>query len=133
DQVKGAMAEELAVWAKTMEELKITLAIKAHSKLAMNLPERLLWLEDQVRSPRIRVVYDYSHFLANKLDMEKTMRDVASRADFIHIKDTVGVAPDHRFVLPGDGPTDFKAYVKALTASVDRGPEVVQVSVAVCP
>ena len=80
DQVKGAMAEELAVWAKTMEELKITLAIKAHSKLAMNLPERLLWLEDQVRSPRIRVVYDYSHFLANKLDMEKTMRDVASRA-----------------------------------------------------
>jgi sugar phosphate isomerase/epimerase len=59
------------------------------------------------------------------------MEQVASRAVFVHIKDTIGVAPDHRFVLPGDGPTDFKAYVKALAASGYRGPVEVEVSVDV--
>ena len=131
DELKDGMAKELAVWAKTMDELKTTLAIKAHSKTAMNLPDRLLWLEAQVKSPLVRVVYDYSHFLANKLDMRQTMRDVASRAAFVHIKDTVGVAPNHQFVLPGDGPTDFKVLLKALAASGYKGPVEVEVSVDV--
>src|SRR5262245_8597806 len=51
EESKNAMAEELAGWAKALESLKITLAIKAHSKLAMSVPERLLWMIDQVRSP----------------------------------------------------------------------------------
>src|SRR5436190_8219842 len=69
EQLKEPMATELHVWAKLADELKVTIALKAHSKNAMDLPERLLWLVDQVKSPRVRVVYDYSHFLANKLEM----------------------------------------------------------------
>jgi sugar phosphate isomerase/epimerase len=131
DEMKSAMADELAVWAKKVEELKVTLAIKAHSKTAMSRPERILWLADQVTSPRLKLVYDYSHFAAFGLDMRKTMEQVVPRSVFVHIKDTIGTAPSHHFVLPGDGPVDFGAYAKNLIDLGYRGPVVVEVSVDV--
>ena len=131
DELKNAMADELAAWAKTLEQLKVTLAIKAHSKTAMSRPEHIVWLADQVNSPRIKMVYDYSHYAANQLDMRKTMEQVATRAVFVHIKDVEGVAPNHRFLLPGDGHIDYKAYLKTLREAGYRGPVVVEVSVDV--
>jgi sugar phosphate isomerase/epimerase len=131
DELKNAMADELAAWAKKAEELRVTLAIKAHSKTAMSRPERALWLADQVSSPRVKLVYDYSHYAAFGLDMRKTMEQVAPRSVFVHIKDTIGSAPNHRFVLPGDGPVDFKIYAKNLIELGYRGPVVVEVSVDV--
>jgi len=131
DTNKNAMADELGAWMKTLEELKTTLAIKAHSKTAMNRPERLLWLAGQVKSPRLKFVYDYSHFAAFGLDMRKTMEQIVPNAAFVHIKDTIGMAPDHRFVLPGDGPVDFKPYIRNLVDLGYRGPVIVEVSVDV--
>jgi sugar phosphate isomerase/epimerase len=131
DDMKNAMADELGAWAVKLEELKVTVALKAHSKTAMSRPERLLWLADQVKSPRVKLVYDYSHFAAFGLDMRKTMEQVVPRAVFVHIKDTIGTAPNHHFVLPGDGPVDFKAYMKNLVDLGYRGPVVVEVSVDV--
>lgn len=128
---KNAMAEELAAWARRAEELDLTLAIKAHSKTATNSPERLLFLFDQVKSPKLRLVYDYSHFAAFGLDMRKTMEPIVPHAVFVHIKDTLGRAPDHKFVLPGDGPVDFRAYMHNLVEFGYRGPVVVEVSVDV--
>jgi len=131
DDVKTAMAEELAAWARKADELKIMVAIKAHSKTAMNLPERALWLMNQVKSPRVKLVYDYSHYSANGLDLHKTMEQIVPHAVFVHIKDTIGRAPDHRFVLPGDGPVDFKDYRKGLIDLGYRDAVVVEVSVDV--
>ena len=58
EERKNAMAEELVALAKTAEEMKTVLAIKAHSKNAMNLPERALWLADQAKSKWVSLVYD---------------------------------------------------------------------------
>jgi inosose dehydratase len=131
DEMKSAMAAELEAWARTAEELKVTLALKAHSKQAMSHPEHALWLIGQVKSPRVRLVYDYSHYSPFGLDMRKTMEQVVPHTVFVHIKDTIGMAPDHHFVLPGDGPVDFKVYAKNLTEVGYRGPVVVEVSVDV--
>jgi sugar phosphate isomerase/epimerase len=131
EQTKDAMAVELAAWAKTAEELKTTLAIKAHAATVMNLPERVLWLADRVTSPRLKLVYDYSHYSVNGLDMVKTMQQIATKAVFVHIKDMRGTPDNYKFLLPGDGDIDYRAYVKALTAVGYRGPVVVEVSVHV--
>jgi sugar phosphate isomerase/epimerase len=131
DAIKDAMADELAAWMKTVNEMKITLAIKAHSKTAMNRPERLLWLATQVPGSGLKFVYDYSHFAAFGLDMRKTMEQIVPRTVFVHIKDTIGSAPNHRFVLPGDGPVDFKPYARNLLDLGYRGPVIVEVSVDV--
>jgi inosose dehydratase len=131
DELKGAMADELAAWAKKAETLEITVAIKGHSKTAMCRPERVLWLARQVPSPRIKLVYDYSHYAAFGLDMRTTMEQILPRTVFVHIKDTLGTTPNHHFVLPGDGPVDFKVYAKNLVELGYRGPVVVEVSVDV--
>jgi len=132
EELKNRMAEELAQWAKTLAELKVVLAIKCHSKTAMSRPEFALWLTDQVKSPWVKVVYDYSHFLASSLDLKTTMQQMIPRAVFVHIKDTEGRAPNHRFLLPGDGDIDYKgSYVPTLKALGYRGPVVVEVSVDV--
>ena len=131
DKMKDAMADELGAWAKMAERLETTLAIKPHSKTAMNLPERALWLIDQVKSPWIKLVYDYSHYEVNRLDMRETMAQIATRSVFAHIKDSEGGPDDFRFLLPGDGRIDYKAYVEALTGVGYCGPVMVEVSVDV--
>jgi len=131
EAMRNAMADELSAWSRKIEELKITLAIKAHSKTAVSRPEHLQWLAGQVQSPRLKFVYDFSHFAAFGLDMRKTMEQIVPRAVFVHIKDTIGTAPNHHFVLPGDGPVDFKLYVRNLIELGYSGPVIVEVSVDV--
>jgi sugar phosphate isomerase/epimerase len=128
DELKNAMVDELGVWARKVEQLKVTLALKAHSMNAMNLPEREVWLVNQVKSPRLKLVYDYSHFSPVGLDLRKTMQEVLPYTVFVHIKDTVGTAPNHRFVLPGDGTVDLNAYHDNLIELGYRGPIEVEVS-----
>jgi len=131
DELKSGMARELEAWARTAEELKVTLALKAHSKQAMSHPEHALWLIGHMKSPRVKMVYDYSHYSPFGLDMRQTMEQIVPHTVFVHIKDTIGKAPDHHFVLPGDGPVDFKVYAKNLAEVGYRGPVVVEVSVDV--
>ena len=122
------MAEELATWASKLNELDVTFCIKPHSKQAMGRPEQLLWMLDRVDHPRLKGVYDYGHFMAFGLGLEETIRQVAPRAGFVHIKDAVGMAPDHRFVLPGDGGVDYARFLKAMAEVGYQGPIVVEVS-----
>ncbi|HEY1340483.1 MAG TPA: TIM barrel protein [Bryobacteraceae bacterium] len=86
---------------------------------------------EQVKSPWISLVYDYSHYQVNGLDMRATMEQVARRAVFVHIKDSKATADGFKFLLPGDGSIDYKAYVGALTSVGYRGPVLVEVSVDV--
>ncbi len=74
DQVKSSMADELGEWAKLAEEGGITICFKPHADQAADVPDRALWLLKQVASPRIRIVYDYSHFQVQGLSLEESLR-----------------------------------------------------------
>jgi sugar phosphate isomerase/epimerase len=128
EQKKQAMADELHVWAATLAPLKTVVAIKPHVSGAMDLPEKALWLVNQVASPWVKLVYDYSHYELHELDMRETMRQLVRRSAFAHIKDSEGNADKFKFLLPGDGRMDYKAYVQALTEAGYRGAVVVEVS-----
>ena len=125
---REAMARELATWAGKLDELDVTFCIKPHSKQAVGTPEQLLWMLDRVNHPRMKGVYDYGHFMAFGLGLDETIRQVAPRAGFVHIKDAVGKAPDHRFVLPGEGGVDYARFLKSMAEVGYRGPIVVEVS-----
>ena len=125
---RDVMADELGKWASKLDELDVTFCIKPHSKQAMGRPEELLWMLDKVNHPRMKGVYDYGHFMAFGLGLEETIRQVALRCGFVHIKDTIGKAPDHRFVLPGDGGVDYARFLKTMADVGYQGPIVVEVS-----
>jgi sugar phosphate isomerase/epimerase len=128
EEKKQAMSEELHVWAETLAPLKTVVAIKPHVSGAMNLPDRALWMVNQVASPWVKLVYDYSHYELHSLDLKETMRQLVRQSVFVHIKDSEGDAAKFKFLLPGDGRMDYKAYVQALTAAGYNGAVVVEVS-----
>jgi len=128
DEQKAGMAEKLHAWAAAAEKAKTVIAVKAHVGSAVNSPERLLWLLDQVKSPAIQVAYDYSHFQLMGIDMEESMKLLLPRTKFIHVKDSVGTMPKFQFVLPGEGSIDYVKYFAALKQHGYIGPVCVEVS-----
>ena len=114
DQGKERIAEELRQWAQLAEDGKITVCFKPHADQAVDMPDRALWLLQQVNSPRIRIVYDYSHFQVQGLPLEATLRELLPYTSYIAVKDSTGDRAKHQFVLPGDGGTDYVAYLRLL-------------------
>lgn len=128
DQVKDRMVTNLRVWAKAAEEAKIIIAIKAHIMNAVQNPERLLWLWHAVDHPSIQLAYDYSHFQVQNLPFDETFAAILPHTRFIHVKDAGGTPEKVKFMLPGEGTTDYAAYFKKLQEFGYKGDVVVEVS-----
>lgn len=126
--VRDRFAARLADWQRVAAENEIVVAIKPHRFGAMNLPEQAIWLLEQVNSPWIRLVYDYSHFQHRDLPLADTMRKLLPSSAMIHIKDTVIEAGQPRFVLPGDGGVDYVALLREAAAMNYSGTVCVEVS-----
>jgi sugar phosphate isomerase/epimerase len=128
DEQKTLMAARLHEWAAVAEKTGIQIAIKAHVASAVNSPERLLWLLDEVKSRALVAAYDYSHFELQGIDMERSMEALIPRTRFIHVKDSEGVPQKFQFLLPGQGRTDYRRYFTLLRKFRYAGPVCVEVS-----
>ena len=129
EQIKREMAGELGVWAKTLEPLKTVVAIEGHVGNAVDRPEKVLWMLDQVKSPWVANLFDYSHYKLQGLGVRETLRQLASRTVAHHVKDSVGTEDKYRFLLPGDsGEIDYKEYARTLGEIGYRGALLLEVS-----
>jgi len=111
---KFPFADELSAWAKVAEENNATFCFKPHAAEAVNSAERAIWLLKQVNSPRIRIIYDYSHFYVEGFALEPSLKELLPYIAFISVKDAVGKPEDHQYLLPGDGKTDYLEYFRLL-------------------
>ena len=126
---KRAMADRLGEWAKALEPLKTVLAIKGFVGTGMETPEKMLWMLEQVKSPWIRLGYDFSHLKVYGFDLRTTIRQLGPHAVFAHVKDSVGTPEKFRFMLPGDsGEVDYKVYAQTFAEVGFAGPVIVEVS-----
>lgn len=114
DKLKGPMVDILGEWAKVAESCKTTVCFKPHAAQAVNSPERALWLIKQVNSPKIRIIYDYSHFYVEGFPLESSLKELLPYIVFISVKDAVGTPAKHDYLLPGDGKTDYLEYFRLL-------------------
>lgn len=114
ERIKGRMVAELKDWAKILEDGRTTVCFKPHAGDAIHSPDRALWLVREVGSPRIRIVYDYSHFYVAGLSLEASLKQLLAYAPFVVVKDSQGTPEKHAYLLPGDGKTDYLAYFRLL-------------------
>jgi sugar phosphate isomerase/epimerase len=128
DKVKDTLAERLGSWAEVGRDAKTVIAVKPHVGNALHTVEGAKWLVEQVNSPWLQLAFDYSHFALRGVKLETAIAELAPRAAFAHVKEAKGTAEKFEFLLPGQGMTDYAAYVKLLTAAKYRGPVVVEVS-----
>jgi sugar phosphate isomerase/epimerase len=128
EEQKGAMVTQLRDWAAAAKQSGVVIALKAHVASAVNSPERLLWLLDQVPSDSLALAYDFSHFEVQGMDLEESLRAMLPRTRFIHVKDSLGDPQKFQFLLPGEGRTDYAKYFSLLKRLGYSGPVCVEVS-----
>lgn len=128
EKLQSQFADRLAHWARLAEKYKVPVAIKAHIGSALHLPEDAALLCRQIASRYLKINYDYSHFQLQNLALEPTLRAALPHIAMIHIKDSTGAPPAHRFLLPGEGSIDYTVYAALLNQLEYRGPIVVEVS-----
>jgi sugar phosphate isomerase/epimerase len=128
DAGKERLAGRIKDWAKVAAEAKVVVAVKAHVGNAIQRPEQLIWLLEQVASPWLQAAYDYSHFQLQDLNLQETVKALLPRSVFIHVKDTEHSQGKRGFLLPGEGTIDYLPMFKLLGQSNYRGDVVVEVS-----
>ena len=128
EKLKGQFATRLGDWARIAETNRTIVAIKPHRFGAMNLPSHALWLLEQVRSPWIKVAYDFSHYQHRDLTMADTLKSLLPQTRFVHVKDTRMDNARATFVLPGEAGVDYPALLRQLDEGRYAGTFCVEVS-----
>ncbi len=118
---KVAMAAELRGWAELAEREDFVIGVKPHAGQAMDTPEKAVWMMEQVASPRIRLIYDYSHMRVGGFGLAASLRKLLPYTAMITVKDAKGTPEHFEFLLPGDGDTDYKEYARLLGELGYRG------------
>lgn len=128
DDVKQQFVERLGSWSEVLAAAKTKLAVKCHIGNAMQKPEQLRWVLEQVQSPWLTAACDYSHFELQQLSMAESLQPLAEKISFVHVKDAQGEPGKFQFVLPGDGKTDYAKLFAALKQAKYTGDILVEVS-----
>lgn len=128
EQVRDKMVARLSDWAKIAQSEKTVFALKPHVAGALHTPEGAVWLTEQLKSPWLRLAYDYSHYELRAIPMKSSLDSLLPKTSFIHVKDTEGTAAKFQFLLPGDGRTNYPDMFQHLKVAGYTGSVVVEVS-----
>lgn len=131
EATKDILVERFGALAAYAERAGVAVAMETHVGQALCLPEQVLWLLDQVRSPGLTILFDISHFNIRGIDTDEVVAQIAPHSLHTHVKDERGVAPDHEFLIPGDGEMDYVRYLKAMARSGYSGYITTEISTMV--
>jgi protein FrlC len=131
DARKDDLVERLGRLAEYARGLGVMVGIEPHVGAALHRPEDAVWLVDQINSPGLTIHFDISHFNVQGIDMAESIALLAPRSLHTHVKDERGLAPDHQFLIPGEGEMDYPRYLRLMRTAGYDGHIVVEISVMV--
>jgi sugar phosphate isomerase/epimerase len=131
DAVKEALADRFGELAEYARRAGVMVGAEPHVGAALRRPEDALWLLDRVNSPGLTIHFDISHFNVQGMDMEAVVAQLAPRSAHTHVKDERGIAPNHEFLIPGEGEMDYPRYLRAMARAGYDGHIVVEISIMV--
>jgi len=131
DQVKETLVERFAALADHALRAGVMVGMEPHVGAALHRPDQALWLLEQVSSPALTIHFDISHFNVQGMEMEVVIDQLAPHSAHTHVKDERGIAPDHEFLIPGEGEMDYVRYLQAMNRVGYAGHIVVEISLMV--
>lgn len=109
----------------------VAVGIEPHVGAALSRPDDAIWTINQVASPALTIHFDISHFNVQGLPMEPVIEALTPYSRHTHVKDERGIAPDHEFLIPGEGEMDYPRYLRAMASAGYNGHIVVEISLMV--
>jgi sugar phosphate isomerase/epimerase len=131
EAAKHTLVERFGELADHAERTGVVVGAEPHVEAALSRPEQALWLIEQVASPALTIHFDISHFNVQGDDMEAVVAQLAPHSLHTHVKDERGIAPDHQFLIPGEGGMDYPRYLRAMQRAGYDGHIVVEISLMV--
>ncbi len=131
ESVKGRLVEQFGAFAVEAARLGVVVGVEPHVGAAIHRPDQVLWLLDQIKSEALTVHFDISHFNVQGLDMDETVAALAPHSAHTHVKDERGLAPNHEFLIPGEGEMDYPRYLLDMDRAGYTGHIVVEISIMV--
>jgi sugar phosphate isomerase/epimerase len=131
DESRNLLVECVGAFAGHAERVGVMVGIEPHVGAVLRRPEQAIWLLEQVKSPALTIHFDISHFNVQGDDMEEVVAELAPHSVHTHVKDERGVAPDHEFLIPGEGEMDYPRYLRAMERAGYPGHIVVEISLMV--
>jgi sugar phosphate isomerase/epimerase len=125
------LVERLGRRSEYAQNAGVMVGIEPHVGAALCRPEDAVWLVDQVGSPGLTIHFDISHFNVQGIDMAESVALLAPRSLHTHVKDERGLAPDHEFLIPGEGEMDYPQYLRLMRDAGYDGHIVVEISIMV--
>lgn len=116
DTQKDFLAERVGELADYGASRGVTIAMEPHVGAIIDTPAKVLELLEIVNSPYLKVNFDISHFDIVGMTTEETVAALAPVSIHTHVKDQRGTAPNHEFLIPGEGPFDYVHYLKEMQA-----------------
>ena len=120
---KNQVCDRLGEWVRLADLTDTTIAIKPHRGGIISRPDEAVWLIEQLGKPsRLRMVYDYSHYVFRDMEMAQTIVTALPYTSHIAVKDAVQEGDRVVFELPGDSNTiDFSRLIRRFFAGGYRG------------
>lgn len=114
EQLKNLIVDRVGETVRLSAERNVVVALEPHSGQAVDTPDKMLYVIEQVGSPFCRVNFDISHFNIIGIPVAESVRKLAKHTEHTHIKDESGRYPDHQFLIPGEGEFDYVEYLRLM-------------------
>lgn len=131
EQVKDMLVDCFGELAQYAQRAGVLIGMEPHVGAALHRPEQVLWLLEQIDSPGLTIHFDISHFHVQGMAMESVIAQLAPHSAHTHVKDERGLAPNHEFLIPGEGEVNYVRYLRAMQRAGYDGHIVVEISLMV--
>lgn len=131
DQVMNLLLERLTALCDYARERGVVVAIEPHVGDVLSTPQRARELLALMNHPALSLTFDISHFNVQGVPVDQSVSLLAPVSCFTHIKDERGRAPDHEFLIPGEGEFDYVNYLNAMHEAGWTGDVGVEISLMV--
>jgi sugar phosphate isomerase/epimerase len=131
EELKRLIVDRVGETVALSAERNVVVALEPHSGQAIDTPQRMLWVIEQVNSPFCRINFDISHFDVYGVPTAGSVPLMAPYTEHTHIKDERGRFPNHEFLIPGEGGFDYVEYLTLMHQHGYRGHISAEISLMV--
>ena len=126
---KAMVVDRFSELASLAAGLQARVALEPHVGAVVCTAARALEVKNAVASDAFGINLDISHFAVQGVSTAEAVDALAAVAIASEVKDQTGVAPDFKFLIPGEGDFDYVDFIRRMAAAGYDGSISVEISV----